>query len=611
MSKQLINFYKIVYKNNPLIIYIGKTITTDLKKIFRNFKVVANKYQNNNTIDKYPFLEFFNQHGYDNFDIEVLADNFEYSDINQLNSKLIEFIEYYKNNNYIILDYDKSNKQIIVKKDNFKYINIYNISHNNNIFIYKSISKKYEILNHFKNEAIKKIELNNIDDFPFLKLYHENNYQNFIIEYIHKDFEYQDDDQLNNEITKLNEQVKLNGFDILTYKLIKNKYESSNKYQNGKIYKIIYINDTNKIYIGSTTKTLEKRFRAHIDDSKKYKDKEFNNFPKFLYENGYEQFNIELIENFPCNFRLELEKREKEIMIEYTENNYELFNIIVGGKIKEECHGYLYNKTGEEHNTFKYGNIRHDVIKNNWIFQYQENYEPKGKKWSCNKYGYDEAKKLAELFRIKTYPNCIKQFNYEYNITYDEFFDILSNNIIEQKEQENNIKPLYPKYGYITKKFLKNKNTISYEFLWSDNINPKINYSKSFCASKYGENNAKILAELYRKKTFPDYINTETDTEIDTNIDYDTFIEQVNNTINNTKATETKFKSIYLMPKLCTFTWIENNINKTKSFAVKKYGNDNAYILASLYAKNIFPDYTNDKISDIKLSYDEYFNSIN
>ncbi len=385
--------------------------------------------------------------------------------------------------------------------------------------------------------------------------------------------------------------------------------QESNKYQNGKIYKIVYLKDTNKIYIGSTVRTLEKRFNQHkLVAKKQYENKEINaeHFYTFLYQNKYENFNIELIEQYSCNSKQELEKREKEIMSEYTKNNYELFNIIIGGKIKEDCHGYLHGKTGEEHNTFKYGNIRFDNNRNNWIFQYQENYKPKGQKWASNKYGFDNAKKLAELFRIKIYPNCLKMYNYEYNITYDEFYNLLINQIDSKKEEENNNKPLYPKYGYITKKYIKIKDINCYEFLWSDNIDHKINYSKSFCIEKYGESNAKKLVELYRKKMFPDYINSE----INFDIDYDTFIEQVNNKINNIKATETKFKSIYLMPKLCTFTWLENGKNKTKSFAIKKYGNDDVYILASLYAKNIFPEYTNDKISNINLTFEEFLDSI-
>tara|TARA_R110000787_G_scaffold48476_3_gene116741 strand:+ start:54 stop:542 length:489 start_codon:yes stop_codon:yes gene_type:complete len=82
------------------------------------------------------------------------------------------------------------------------------------------------------------------------------------------------------------------------------------KYQKGKIYKLV--NDTlNLTYYGSTCqKYLHGRFYEH----KKKKDlKKFSSYK--LFETG--QVKIFLVESYPCNSRLELEKRERF----YIENN--------------------------------------------------------------------------------------------------------------------------------------------------------------------------------------------------------------------------------------------------------------------------------------------------
>jgi hypothetical protein len=100
---------------------------------------------------------------------------------------------------------------------------------------------------------------------------------------------------------------------------------TENKYKRGKIYSIrCYKTEDNKfievpnyLYIGSTCNELYKRFFSHkqtaLDNNEKCKSK--------LYECMRETFadyrfiwKIELYENFPCNSKNELEKREGEII---------------------------------------------------------------------------------------------------------------------------------------------------------------------------------------------------------------------------------------------------------------------------------------------------------
>jgi hypothetical protein len=82
-----------------------------------------------------------------------------------------------------------------------------------------------------------------------------------------------------------------------------------NKYQNGKIYKIVdYTN--NNVYIGSTCKTLNRRLQYHLSDYKRYlinKDRYLSSF-EILKNNDYK---IELIELYPCNDKNELLIKER------------------------------------------------------------------------------------------------------------------------------------------------------------------------------------------------------------------------------------------------------------------------------------------------------------
>ena len=80
-------------------------------------------------------------------------------------------------------------------------------------------------------------------------------------------------------------------------------------YSQGKIYKIV-CNKTGLIYIGSTCKTLNERLKKHEYDMnlfiKNYKTKKSylcSSFFVFLNKD----YKIELIENYPCSSKLELE----------------------------------------------------------------------------------------------------------------------------------------------------------------------------------------------------------------------------------------------------------------------------------------------------------------
>ena len=97
-------------------------------------------------------------------------------------------------------------------------------------------------------------------------------------------------------------------------------------YQNGKVYCIRNtVND--EIYVGSTTQRLSKRFSKHKSDMKVLTGKLYQEMTNV----GVENFYIELLENYPCNSKEELNKREGEYIRQMGTLNYQ-----VSGRTRQE-----------------------------------------------------------------------------------------------------------------------------------------------------------------------------------------------------------------------------------------------------------------------------------
>ena len=117
-------------------------------------------------------------------------------------------------------------------------------------------------------------------------------------------------------------------------------------YQYGKIY-IIKSPNLDTPYIGSTTKSLNERFNLHKHQYNKCKS-------KHLIQAG--DCYIELIENYPCETRLELEKREEEVKLLMKNQGINFINKYRSGinyrnLNSEERHTYdndLYNERYKE-----------------------------------------------------------------------------------------------------------------------------------------------------------------------------------------------------------------------------------------------------------------------
>jgi hypothetical protein len=88
-----------------------------------------------------------------------------------------------------------------------------------------------------------------------------------------------------------------------------------NKYNNGKIYKLI-CNESNLIYYGSTIQPLYKRLNDHRKSYLKFIKNEFHYLTAFeIIKNN--NFNIVLVEEFSCENKEQLEARERY----YIDNN--------------------------------------------------------------------------------------------------------------------------------------------------------------------------------------------------------------------------------------------------------------------------------------------------
>lgn len=128
-----------------------------------------------------------------------------------------------------------------------------------------------------------------------------------------------------------------------------------NKYQNGKIYKLINKLNNEMIYIGSTINTLKKRFQAHKTTFKK---KKIFKIYQYINELGIDNIDIQLIENYPCNNKIELLQREEYYICLYKE--------LIMNKIK------AYWSNEEKQQYFKKYNKEYRIINNKELKLYDK-----------------------------------------------------------------------------------------------------------------------------------------------------------------------------------------------------------------------------------------------
>lgn len=89
--------------------------------------------------------------------------------------------------------------------------------------------------------------------------------------------------------------------------------EIDERYKRGMIYTIRNIKDDTMIYVGSTINNLSRRFYNHKID---YKTGRSLSLYLFIDNNNWIDWYIELYEQYPCNNKKELERREGEVIRE-------------------------------------------------------------------------------------------------------------------------------------------------------------------------------------------------------------------------------------------------------------------------------------------------------
>jgi hypothetical protein len=102
---------------------------------------------------------------------------------------------------------------------------------------------------------------------------------------------------------------------------------NENRYLNGKIYTIRSF-QTEKYYIGSTIQPLYKRLHTH----RAYYNTGISKITSGEIVKFHDNY-IELLEDFPCENRLQLEKREGELIRQYKQD---VVNAYISGRTNQE-----------------------------------------------------------------------------------------------------------------------------------------------------------------------------------------------------------------------------------------------------------------------------------
>jgi hypothetical protein len=176
-------------------------------------------------------------------------------------------------------------------------------------------------------------------------------------------------------------------------------------YQKAKIYRIVS-NVCDLVYYGSTCETLSQRLAQHRANYKRYLEGKNNNVTSFeIIEKG--NYEIVLVENYPCNSKEELHRRERF----YIENN-ECVNKQVPCRTKKE----FYEDNREK------------------ILEYQKEYrEENREKISEKKKEYYEDNREKKLEKQKEY----HEKNHEKYLQYQkEYYEDNREKILQETKEK-------------------------------------------------------------------------------------------------------------------------------------------------------------------------------
>jgi hypothetical protein len=201
-------------------------------------------------------------------------------------------------------------------------------------------------------------------------------------------------------------------------------------YQNGKIYSIRSHSRPDLVYVGSTTQPLSKRFGEHKTPNSKIKSS------KQITDLG--DAYIELIENYSCNSKEELLKREGEIIRsmdcvnkaiagrtpkEWREDNIETIKEKIkqyhqdnADKIKEQTKQYRQDNIDSIKKRDKqYKKENADTIKQYKKQYYQDNIDKLKQKLECDCGGEYIYKNKSQHFKSKKHKLYQEIYDYIYS----------------------------------------------------------------------------------------------------------------------------------------------------------------------------------------------------
>lgn len=156
-----------------------------------------------------------------------------------------------------------------------------------------------------------------------------------------------------------------------------------NGYEGGKIYRLVC---GDKVYYGSTIQTLEKRFIAHKSKYTSFLKGEGGYYSSFEVLK-LEDYKIELVEDYPCSSKKELELREK-----YYITNFECVNKCIPRRSRKQWRIDNYDKFID--NQKKYLEANKEKIKERNRLWREANKEAINQK---ARESYHEAKKVKDI----------------------------------------------------------------------------------------------------------------------------------------------------------------------------------------------------------------------
>jgi hypothetical protein len=188
-------------------------------------------------------------------------------------------------------------------------------------------------------------------------------------------------------------------------------------YSKAVIYKIYNIDEPEKLYVGSTANSIWRRLYSHKSMSKKGKTFFYTEVRRL----GWNKFNIEVIENFPCNNKQELLAEEERVRYE-TNAYYNTWRAYITEEQRK--------KEMKEYNKIYYEENKRELQEHNKSYRdnHKEYIKERDKKYreehpvemmERRKKYYEEHKKEQNAYSKKYYREN-REWAYAYNKKYQQ-----------------------------------------------------------------------------------------------------------------------------------------------------------------------------------------------